>query len=346
MSRHAPVGFPNIGNRFSVHDYIPGQPIPALILDPDTKRPIVNPLKKWVTPYTLVTDPGEITLAAGALSEPIPMVIDKKGHLEIFDAFFESEQPEGFTVTLFDANEFGPQARPILMNREIHVSSIASGAGISLPLSGSFPASTAGGRPYRWPQTFWMDASKDGAMIVAVFRNLSQSENTVRFNLHGRRWYYMQAPGKVADRMAEIYRNRPRTIPYFYTTDEDVVLEGDEGPTKFQLRMGDDSWSEWVKASCVRTGSFDVLIRDTSTGKSLMGPGEGVPVIDSLVFGSGEFPFLNWENSLFEPNFKLTFELTDLSGEDNSIWLTLAARKIFEDPKDKELLRPGTSPGR
>lgn len=346
MQKHTKAVVPSFGKEFSVHDYIPGQRIPSLIIDPSTEKVIVNPLKKWVQPYTLVTDPAVITLQAGALSEPIPMVIDKKGHFEIFSSDFQSSQPEGFTVTLFDADSFGPDARPLLMNREIHVASMASGAGVTLPLSGSFGKATSAGRPYKWPQSFWMDVSKGGSMIVAVFRNLSDSENVIRFNLQGRRWYFLQAPQKVADRMEEIYRGRPRTMPFFYTTDENVSLEAAEGPTKFQLRMGDDAYSEWVKASCVRTGSFDCLIRETSSGKPLMGSNDGIAIIDSLVFGSGEFPFLNWENSLFEPNFKLTLELTDLSGDTNDIWVTLASRKIFEDPLDKELLRPGLSPGR
>src|SRR5258706_14540825 len=128
-------GFPQAGRWFSIRDYIPGQPIPALILNKEG-CPVVNPLKKWVTPYTLVTDPGVITLGAGAVSEPIPMVIDGKGHFEIFDAFFKSSQSAGFTVTLFVADSFGPDASPILMKLEIHGSSIAAGAGATRSRSG------------------------------------------------------------------------------------------------------------------------------------------------------------------------------------------------------------------
>jgi hypothetical protein len=64
------------------------------------------------------------------------------------------------------------------------------------------------------------------------------------------------------------------------------------------------------------------------------------------VFGSGEFPLILAESSLFEQNMKLTAQLTELTDNTNTIWLTLAGRKVFSDPKDAELLRPGTSPGR
>jgi hypothetical protein len=339
-------GFPQADKWFSMRDYIPGQLIPTLIWSKELGKVIVNPLKKWVTPYTLVTDPGIITLAAGAVSDPIPMVIDGKGHFEIFDAFFKSEQSEGFTVTLFDADSFGPDQRPILMNREIHVETIASGAGITLPISGTFSNATSGGRPYRWSENFWMDVShaKRGAMIVAVFRNLADESNTIRFSLHGRRWYYMQADPDVAERMEEIFRERPRSMPYFWTTDEYVEKASNQTIVDFQIRLGDDAWSELHRLSLKATSPlFDILLFETASGRKFMDQ----TMRSDLVFGSGEFPFILSESTLLEPNMKLTARIKYPSGAvPNEIWMTFAGRKIFEDPKDTDLLRPGTTPGR
>lgn len=338
-------GFPQAGAWFSVHDYIPGQPIPALIWSKELGKVVVNPLKKWVTPYTLVTDPGDITLAGGAVSEPIPMVIDGKGHFEIFDAFYRSSESEGFTVTLLDADSLGPDQRPLLMNREIHVATIASGEGATLPLSGSFGPETAGGRPYRWPETFWMDVShaKRGAMIVALFRNLSDSENTIRFSLHGRRWYHLHADAVAAERMEEIYRSRPRSMPYFWTTDEYVEKASNQSEVDFQIRLGDDAWSELHKLTVRATNVFDILLFETASGRKFMDQA----IRSDLVFGSGEFPLMLAESTLLEPNMKLTARIRYPSGaEANEIWMTFAGRKVFEDPKDTDLLRPGTSPGR
>lgn len=343
-SNVAMKGFPQAGTWFSMHDYVPGQPIPALIWSKELQKVIVNPLKKWVTPYTLVTDPGSITLEAGQVSDPIPMVIDGKGHFEIFDAFFRSEQPEGFTVTLFDADSFGQDQRPILMNREVHVATIASGAGVTLPLSGAFPRETSGGRPYRWSESFWMDVShaKRGSMIVAVFRNLSAVENTIRFSLHGRRWYYMQATPDVASRMEMIFRGRPRTMPYFWTTDENIKAVAGADPVDHQIRLGDDAWSELHRLSILSTSVFDILLFETASGRKFMDQA----IQSNLVFGSGEFPSILAESTLLEPNMKLTARLTYPSGGENDIWMTFAGRKVFEDPKDTDLLRPGASPGR
>lgn len=338
-------GFPEAGRFFSLHDYIPGQPIPALIWSETLGKIVVNPLKKWVRPYALVTDPASITIEAGGVSDPVPMVIDGKGHFEIFDAFYGSSSSSGFTVSLFDADSFGPHARPIMMNREIHVATIAAGAGVTLPISGAFSSASSAGRPYRWPETFWMDVSheKRGAMIVAVFHNLDPvNSNTIRFSLHGRRWYFVQGEYEIMERMEQIFRGRPRTSPYFWTTDENVQLTALQGPVDFQIRMGDEAWPELHKTSVVSTGAFNILLKETDSGSQLMDQ-----AIDSrLVFGSGEFPLILPESSIFEPNMKLTASLTDTSNEENQIWMTLAGRKVYPDPRDAELLRPGSSPGR
>jgi hypothetical protein len=326
---------------FTTHDYIPGQPIPTWIKDPETGLVVVNELKKYVKPFWLTTEDSEvITLAAGEVTDFIPMTVDGKGHFEIFDAFFKSSQAEGFTVELFDPGNLGRE-RPLLMNREVHVATIASGGGTTLPLTGALPAASSPGRPFRWPQSFFMNVVSGTGTVMARFRNLSASSNVIRFVLVGRRWYHLQAPWKVANRMEEIFREQARTFPYFFTTDQYVSLTA-LGSVDATMRFGDDAYVEWVKGMAVSTGSFQVRIVETSTQKRLMER----PVINTLCFGTGEFPMLNWENALFEPNYQLTFELDDLSDGTNVLWLTLGCRKIKVDPKELELIRPGTSPGR
>ena len=336
-----PRGTPGANRDFSTHDYVPGQPIPTWIRDPDTGLVVVNELKRYVKPYILTTDPDPVTLAAGELSDWIPMVIDGKGHFEIFDAFYVSQRAEGFTVELFDPGNLG-QERPILMNREVHVDTIASGGGLTLPLTGALPVTSSAGRPFRWPQSFFMNVIQGGGMIVARFRNLNTTQaNTVRFALSGRRWYQLEAPWKVANRMEEIFREGARTFPYFFTTDGFVSLTA-LGTLNPVIRFGDDAYVEWTKGMSFSTGRYTVRIVESATGKRLM----ELPVRDDLAFGTGEFPMLNWEEALFEPNYKLTLELTDLSNGTNVVWITLGCRKVKVDPKELDLIRPGTAPRR
>lgn len=332
---------PGVLRDFSTHDYIPGQPIPAWVKDAKTGQTVVNELKRYVKPYTLTTAPAVITLAAGEVSDWYPMTVDGKGHFEIFDAFYKSQRAEGFTVELFDPGNLGRE-RPLLMNREVHVATIASGGGVTLPLTGSLAASSSPGRPARWPQSFFLNVVTGGGTILARFRNLNTTQtNDIRFALAGRRWYQMQAPYPVANRMEQIFREHAHTFPYFFTTDSYVSLSalGSDSPV---MRFGDDSYVEWVKSAAVSTGNFTARIIETATQKRFM----ELAQINSMVFGTGELPMLNWENSLFEPNYQLTFELTDLSNATNVIWITLACRKIKADPRELELLRPGTAPGR
>lgn len=336
---------PGARRDFTTHDYIPGQPIPTWIKDPETGLVVVNELKKYVKPFWLTPVDVEegIVLEADEVSDWYPMTVDGKGHFEAFDAFYVSQRAAGFTVELFDPGNLGRE-RPILMNREVHVATIASGGAVTLPLTGTLPADSAAGRPFRWPQSFFMNVVSGPGTIMARFRNLDpDNSNRIRFALVGRRWYHLQAPWKVANRMEEIFREQARTFPYFFTTDQHVRIGAGIGTGQDQIvRFGDDAYVEWVKGMSVSDANYTVRITETATKKRLMES----PVLDTLAFGTGELPFLNWEDSLFEPNYQLTFELSNLSDEANVVWITLACRKIKVDPRELELIRPGTSPGR
>lgn len=321
---------PRVDRDITVHDYIPGQPIPALVRDRQTGKIVVNELKRYVKPFTLLIEPKSLTLAASGISASIPMPIDDKGHLEILQAFFTSQRAEGFTVELFD-----PDNRPFLMNREVHVATIASGGGV---VTGAevFGTDSSAGRPFIWPESLFLNVRDKGKALFARFRNLSTNTNTIRFGLHGLRWYHVQAPTKIADRMHEIYHQRDRTMPYFYTTDRNVVLNSAVTPASFVTRFTDDGWTEVLKLMVVSTQAFDVRLLETASEKRFMED----RIRSSLVFGNGELPFLMWESSLFEPNYKLTWDLLGTSSSANTIWITMGCRRIFFDPKDDRLARP------
>lgn len=337
------AGYPNIGHEVTVRDYVPGQPIPALIVDKATGRVVKNPLKRFVRPYTLSIEPSGpqaasqsvLTLPVGEQTDFIPMPIDGKGHFEIMQSFFKSEQEEGFTVELFD-----PDHRPILMNREVHVATIASGGGTAT-LYEAFGAVGSAGRAFRWPDTLFLDEKLSGKCLFARFRNLSASENDIRFTLHGQKWYNIQAPQPISDRMQQIFRSRFRTMPYFYTTDQFGLLAADD-TTTLTMRFDDKSWTEWLKSMMISSDDdFNVRISETESNKRYME--NFVPAVN--VFGDGEFPFLNWESGLFEPSYQLSFEFENPSVEDITLWLTFGCRMIMPDPLDYSMIRPNQAAG-
>jgi len=341
MSTRLLGDLPGVDSDTTIHDYIPGQPIPMLVRDPRTGKVMVNELKKYVKPFTLVTDPAVITLAADETSNPIPMWIDAKGNFEIMQAFFTSTLAAGFTVTLFETAD-----RPLLMNREVPVEAIASGLGSILNYETLTTVGSAG-RPFIWPESLFLDLGDRGRAIFAVFRNLSSTQsNTIRFCLHGQRWYHTQAPPKFAERMQGIYRERFRSFPFFYTTDSPLAAFTPNTTFERTIRFTDEAWVEWRKSmmatNAAAISGIRVRIRETSTQKRFMEN----PIDARLVFGNGELPFLNWEPSLFEPNYQLTIEFAMDAVVTGSIsGIVLGCRKIHWDQKDDRLLRPDVPGG-
>jgi len=311
------VDIPQLEADEAIRSYIPGLGIPTLLQSPKTGRIYVNPLKQWVKPFTLTTEPFTMELPPFGKSQPIPMVIDNKGDFEIIGGMFESDQPEGFTVLMSD-----PAGKPMFSNREIHVSTIASGAGAVTKFS-VFGPESSGGRVYRWPDSYWLKVNEKKRVLHCVFRNLSPLANIARFALHGLRWYHTLADVRTANQIHALYEQRRRIAPFFYTTEQFVKLAVGE-KRDFDVRFTDGPWNEWLKSTVVSTGTFRVSIAETATGKRFMDD----PIPGDQVFGPGEFPFMLWESALFEPNYKLTLSLENTAGVDNTIWVTLGCRHL------------------
>lgn len=323
---------PNLSRWAEMRAWYPNAPIPKMVKDPDTGRIIVNPMKLFVKPFTLSIPDGEIALAAGALSDVLPMTIDGKGHFEIFGASAYSSDPAGFMVTLYDGNKRMP-----LQNRELHVDTIASRAGATLEYE---TLTQNAGRFYRWPQSYWMNCRESSALF-ATLRNLGTSTNTCKFCLHGLRWYYVEAPTRIADLMQKVYLGSRRTAPFFFTTDRNVELAG-SGTASRLIRLGDTSWTEMLKISGRSTGRYTIQLFEAATDKRLMDQ----PLQDRLVVGQGEFPFLAWESWMFEPYFDIRADFVDLSESTNDIYLTLGCRKIWPDDRETWYSKLSQSVGR
>lgn len=321
------IGMLELARDQAIRSYIPGCGIPTLLKDPKTKKVYCNPLKYYVKPFTLVTDPYEIVLAPKAKSPPIPMVIDNKGHFEVITSYFRSSQPEGFTVELGD----GSTMRPIITNREVHIATIAAGEG-GVTKFNTFDTTGSAGRGYRWPDSLWLNVDKENRVVFAVFRNLSSSANTIRFCLHGLRWYHTLAPSKLCDEINALYRQRARFIPFFYTTEKNVVLTAGE-TRDFDIRFTAGPFTEWLQMSRIRSGDFTMRLFEKTTGLNLFGgedkDGNDLMIPDVDVFGNAEFPYHLREGTVYEPTAGITMRLTNQLAADNSIWITLGTRHIY-----------------
>jgi hypothetical protein len=309
--------------------YSPGQPVPILLRDPATGRIGINELKRYVKPFVLVTEPEVVTLGPGEVSAPIPMTINSDGNVEIMGAVYTASESEAFSVMIFD-----PDRKIPLMNREIHVATIASGGGTYSWYEGAITNADAGCY-YRWPETLWMNSRRGGRALFVRFRNLSDRPNDVRFCLIGQRWYHVQAPAVIGAKMDEIYRERFRTFPYFQTTEQFIHLEAAVPaavPVNFETRFTDEAHAEWTKSSCYAPMPDYIAARifEKTSGRYL----NEFPVPLTALFGDGVFPFMLWESNLYGPNTKLVFELQNLYPKAQDVWLTLGCRKVVTDPKE------------
>lgn len=325
----------------------------------DEKNPItglprlmVDPKKKFITPYTLVSEPEEILVpaatlmcpgvfAGGGVGQPVIFPLEDKGAFEIFYSSFAARFASGpdaglptdqFMVVIFDpASE---EKEPLLMNREVHARTMGGGFGDPLGAGFETAIQSAGGRPLVWPETFFLDPSRGSKALFMGYRNLSEHPIIVRWAFHGVMYY---RDGDYEERLAEkeeMYGKNKIVLPYFYTTDTNVRLAAGAA-FDFDMRVTDEADVEIFKFN--KFSDFDFLYRlQEKQGKrfldtaGLLTAAGGVNGVHSdFGWGDAEFPFIPYETLYFEKNSKLkiTFANT-LTDQMNRIFPTLVCRKI------------------
>ncbi|MGH8898201.1 MAG: hypothetical protein ACRDZ4_14570 [Egibacteraceae bacterium] len=309
----------------------------------------VDPAKRHIMPYWLVTEPEEITVPAatemcpgvvrgGNVAQPIPLPIDDKGPFEVcysaFAAKFAAGPQAGQPTDQFMVVIFDPQYRPLLMNREIHARTLGGGFGSAPSGAGWGTAfASAGGRPLVWPETFFMEPTQGGRCLFMGFRNLNTQPIKIRWTFHGVRYYHLQAYKEALAEKAKVVGRERFTFPYFYTTDTNVRLEADAG-AEYDIRVTDEADLEIFKMTHFSDAEFLWRIQEKagkrfldSAGQSATGGPHGVH--SSFGWGDAEFPFITFETMYYERNFKIMLALANtLSTEPNRIFATLISRKI------------------
>lgn len=316
----------------------------------------VDPRKKNITPFTLVSEPEIIAVpaadlmcpgvfAGGIVQTPVIFPIESKGPFEICYSAFAAQfaggpnagQPtDQFMVVIFDPNGLD-EKEPLLMNREVHVRTIAGGFGDVLGGGDETAFQTAGGRPLVWPETFFMDPSRNQNALFMAYRNLSIYPIQVRFAFHGILYYDDQDYEERVSEKQEMAGPSKVAMPYFYTADTNVRLAAGDS-FDFHMRITDEADVEIFKMNVF--SDFDFLWRfQEKMGKRQLdsaglGAG-GVPngVHSSFGWGNAEFPFIPFETLYLQRNSKLILQFVNsLTNQMNRIFPTLVCRKI-EDAK-------------
>ena len=295
----------------------------SLIKDRKGGRIYLDPFKRFAKPFWLTTEPRTITLnvAQGQFrSAPVVMPIDRQGPVEIDYSFFQSTGD--FAITVFD-----PQNRPMLMNREIHIRTIASGfntQGLGAPA----------GRPFIWPEPWFLNTGEGQRNFQVGFLNLTDQDNSIRFTLHGRRFYYQSSPKSVVDRYQKYYQGRAVSAPFFYTTDQEVRIPANTPAgtvMDFFIRIRDDSDALFYKFTSVQNFPFEFKLIEQSNQKELMS--DFVRVENAM--GDGELPFLLFEPMFFDAGYKLCLRVRTLTQEEEDlvIWPTFTSSRIIRGQK-------------
>lgn len=289
----------------------------------------VNEAKRYMRPYTLVTEPNVITLdpisvnpepLAGHPTDQVIMPIDNQGPMEIYYSMFESDGP--FTVTIFD-----PDSRRYLSNREMHINTFAGTAQA----------------PLIWKEPLLLRADTTSKYLFVTFRNLMDAPNNIRFTLNGRRLWHYQSPKSVIHQWNKYADNRRWTMPYFITTLGDVVSQGGVASAiNGFFRNPDDSDFEWAKTAAAVLNiagnpkqDYEVRIIEQSNQRNMMNNF----ILDTMVFGgnaltpfpTGILPFNLWESMYFEKNYKFQLQIRELGLDAQQYFVTLIGRKITHD---------------
>jgi hypothetical protein len=133
----------------------------------------------------------------------------------------------------------------------------------------------------------------------------------------------------IVDGLRMWFERRQFVTPFWITTDTPVSLAGNASGT-FSTKIGDDGHFECFDLTCVSTGDFLLSISEVKSGRTLM---NGY-ITASGAIGTARFPFVFPAQYMVPAGQILRFNVTDLSGTTNNIYLTIGGRKIYA-PFDK-----------
>lgn len=280
-----------------------------VIFGPDGKPVVgveINPPKEHVRGFWLVSDPVVLSLAAGAQGE-LRYLIDQQGHFDWAYLLGVSDGP--YVMSFFDS---GTNRR--LSNQPVH----------SVTIVGS------GRRPFRLPEPYFFNVGdSQREMQITVQNSIFGAPNDIRLVMYGRRFYHKEAPPKVAQEIAKKFGGGWRTYTYFLVPNEtkgdgtvDAVPAGGTFTFTFESESGVDT--DLHKLMVSSTGAFTFTLRERSTNRTLS---NGV-VHSTNGWGNAEFPFYFADSYLLERKKQLLFEVTDISGAPNTIFATIAGRRL------------------
>jgi hypothetical protein len=266
----------------------------------------VNPIKEHVRGYWLTSNPVKFSLTAGAPRVELDFLIDSQGH-------FDWAYILGATATPYFLDFFDPGTRRRLSNKPVHSSTVVG----------------SGKRPFRLPEPYFFNVGDAQRNLIVTATRIAADVTDARLVMYGRRFYHKEAPPDVGQEVNKKFGDGWRTHSYFLVpkeyeqTGEPPVIPAN-GSTVFTFDMDNDAHTDLHKLMYSATGAFQFQIRERDMNRTL---GNG-PIQVLSGWGNAEFPFYFADSYLLERNKQLLVEIDDLSGNDNTIYLTMAGRRL------------------
>jgi hypothetical protein len=293
---------------------------PTIIDNPDGSVAAVNLKRLAEMPYFLCSNsPNNIMqIPASQSVGPLIMSISGEGPAEIHSLACNRLAACKILLQIQDG-----QTQRALMNRACHVDTIF----------GNYDTTTGGKkqfRPYPLAEALYIDEQR---AVVIIASDLSGAANTFRPCLQAHRMLTRIADVDLSRARARMDQRQYLTLPYFYTFDDGSILVPAGTTVQAEITIGQDSHFELFQISAVATSPlFDINIQDIGTGEAIVdGPqGNTFPISGNLMTGTAGFPFRFHEPRFINLHSKLLVTITDRSGADNTLFLTLSGRALAD----------------
>lgn len=137
-------------------------------------------------------------------------------------------------------------------------------------------------------------------------------------------------PQDLVNAFYDIFGSYPRknVLPYFYqfnlrsTNSEAIAANGTSRPN---IKVSADASFVCNYITGSSTGEYLIFFRTDSSDRQLMDDA----VNSSTIVGTAERPMILPKPLLLAPNTTISFELTDISGQENEVYLTLCGFKVY-----------------
>lgn len=258
----------------------------------------------WLTPENSSinsADPEEIEMGASASSAEIPIYTIDEGVIEISD--LTCYRTYTCTVMLKD-----DARKQLITGRPCHVDTVFGSGTRQFRLSESLPL--------RKNQAILMSCTALTANATAI-KPVFAGQRILVDRIAG--------PGGIEVRKKIVEREiRARyVLPYMCPLDEEPSMTGNDTKVYYFTQQSIAHF-EVRKLTYVSTGAFKFKITDES-GNQLCNDW----LYSTAVLGTADYPYLLPTPWVIQAGGKVKFEIKDLSGSANTIYLTLCGRQLF-----------------